>query len=50
MKAAHRLLLEVEALRREGFTSHAALARALTDRGVATPSGNGVWTPPSLGC
>ena len=42
--SAHRLALEVERLRAEGITSQAAIARALTERGVATPRGCGVWT------
>jgi len=32
-RAAHRLALEVERLRAEGIVAHAALARALTERG-----------------
>jgi DNA invertase Pin-like site-specific DNA recombinase len=43
-RAAHRLLLDLEALRAEGNTSHAALARAMADRGVPTPGGSGAWT------
>ncbi|MGE4048650.1 MAG: recombinase family protein, partial [Acetobacteraceae bacterium] len=43
-QAAHRLLLEVEALRCAGVESHAAIARALTERGVPTPRGGAVWT------
>ncbi|MDN3564608.1 recombinase family protein [Paeniroseomonas aquatica] len=43
-RAAHRLTLEVERLRTEGVTGQAAIARALTERGVATPRGCGVWT------
>ncbi|MBP0495702.1 recombinase family protein [Pararoseomonas indoligenes] len=43
-RSAHRLLLEVEALRREGITAKAAMARALTERGVPTPRGGAVWT------
>jgi hypothetical protein len=42
--AAHRLALEVEALRAEGITTHQGLARALTERGVATPRGGATWT------
>jgi DNA invertase Pin-like site-specific DNA recombinase len=44
-RTAHRLLLEVERLRGEGVVaSHAALARALTARGVPTPRGGAAWT------
>jgi DNA invertase Pin-like site-specific DNA recombinase len=43
-RAAHRLVLEVEAIRGEGITSLAGLAQALTERGVATPRGGAVWT------
>jgi DNA invertase Pin-like site-specific DNA recombinase len=43
-RAAHRLLLEVERLRDRGHASHAALARALTERGVPTPQGGANWT------
>ncbi|WP_431285598.1 recombinase family protein [Humitalea sp. 24SJ18S-53] len=41
---AHRLLLEVDAAKAEGITSHAALARVLTARGVVTPRGGSAWT------
>jgi len=43
-RAAHRPALEVAALRGEGITSHAGLAEALTERGVATPRGGTIWT------
>jgi len=43
-RAAHRLALEVEALRAFGITSLAGLAQALTERGVVTPRGSAVWT------
>jgi hypothetical protein len=43
-QAAHRLALEVERLRAEGVTGQAAMARALTERGVPTPRGYRVWT------
>jgi DNA invertase Pin-like site-specific DNA recombinase len=43
-RTAHRLALDVEALRAEGITTHQGLARALTERGVATPRGGGIWT------
>ena len=41
---AHRLALEVEALRAEGVTSCRGLARALTQRDVPTPRGCTTWT------
>ena len=43
-RAAHRLALEVERLRAEGVTGQAAMARALTVRGVPTPRGGRAWT------
>ncbi|NOG71271.1 recombinase family protein [Roseicella sp. DB1501] len=43
-RAAHRLALEVERLRAEGITGQAAIARALTERGVPTPRGGAAWT------
>ncbi|MGK7865552.1 recombinase family protein [Falsiroseomonas sp. E2-1-a4] len=43
-QAAHRLHLEVERLRDEGVLGQAALARALNERGVPTPRGQGAWT------
>ncbi|MBY0338445.1 MAG: recombinase family protein [Acetobacteraceae bacterium] len=43
-RAAHRLVLEVERLRAEGVEGHAALARALNERGIPTPRGSGAWT------
>jgi DNA invertase Pin-like site-specific DNA recombinase len=43
-RTAHRLGLEVEALRAEGVTTHAGLARALTECGVLTPRGGAAWT------
>ena len=43
-RTAHRLTLELEALRAEGITTNAGLARALTARGVATPRGGCIWT------
>jgi DNA invertase Pin-like site-specific DNA recombinase len=43
-QAAHRLALEVERLGAEGVVGHAAMARALTERRVPTPSGRGTWT------
>lgn len=43
-QAAHRVALEIEALRAVGITSQAALARALTDRQVPTPQGSRTWT------
>jgi DNA invertase Pin-like site-specific DNA recombinase len=43
-RVAHRLALEVEALRADGIASHSALAEALTARGVPTPLGATTWT------
>ncbi|WP_431272017.1 recombinase family protein [Dankookia sp. P2] len=43
-RVAHRLALKVERLRAEGVTGQAAIARALTERGVPTPRGSGAWT------
>jgi DNA invertase Pin-like site-specific DNA recombinase len=43
-RAGHRLALEVARLRAEGITGQAAIARALTERGVPTPLGKAIWT------
>jgi DNA invertase Pin-like site-specific DNA recombinase len=43
-QAAHRLLLQVERLRDEGIVGQAAIARALTERGVPAPRGGAGWT------
>ena len=43
-RAAHRLVLELERLRAEGVVGQAALARALNERGVPTPTVSGAWT------
>lgn len=43
-RMAHRLLLEVDALRGKGISTHQGLARALNDRSVPTPRGAGAWT------
>jgi predicted flap endonuclease-1-like 5' DNA nuclease len=43
-QAAHRLALELEQLEAEGITGLAAMARALTERGVATPRRGAAWT------
>jgi DNA invertase Pin-like site-specific DNA recombinase len=43
-QAAHRVALELDSLRASGLTTHAALARALTARGVPTPRGGTTWT------
>jgi DNA invertase Pin-like site-specific DNA recombinase len=43
-RAAHRLVLEVEGLRAAGTLSHAAIAKALTERAVAAPRGGNTWT------
>jgi DNA invertase Pin-like site-specific DNA recombinase len=47
-RAAHRLALEVEQLDAEGVTGQAALAKALNERGVRTPSQRGRWTHTSV--
>ena len=44
IRAAHRLVLEVEHLRAEGVVGQAAMARALNASGVPTPQGRGAWT------
>ncbi len=43
-RTAHRLMLELDALRAVGFITHHGLARALTERGVPTPRGGATWT------
>jgi DNA invertase Pin-like site-specific DNA recombinase len=43
-RAAHLLLLEVAAVRKDGVTTHLGLAQALTERGVLTPRGSRTWT------
>ena len=43
-RIAHRLSLEIEALRHEGVATLVGLARCLTERGVRTPRGGAVWT------
>jgi DNA invertase Pin-like site-specific DNA recombinase len=43
-RTAHRLLLEVQALKATGISTHKGLAQALTERGVQTPSGSSAWT------
>ena len=43
-RAAHRLALEVDRLRAESVKGHAALARALNEMGMPTPTGRGIWT------
>lgn len=43
-RAAHRLAIEMGALSADGVTTHAGLARALMERGVATPRGGSFWT------
>lgn len=43
-RAAHRLSLEIVALRSVGVVTHQGLARALTERGVPTPREGKVWT------
>src|SRR3954453_12582059 len=44
VRTAHRLTLEIDALRGEGVTTLLGLARSLTQRGVAAPRGGAVWT------
>jgi len=43
-RVAHRLSLEIVALRSEGIVTHQGLARALTERGVPTPRDGRAWT------
>ena len=43
-QAAHRLALEVEQLRAGGALTQTAIAKALTEQRVPTPSGTGAWT------
>jgi DNA invertase Pin-like site-specific DNA recombinase len=43
-RTAHRLALEIKALRATGITSHAALARELMQGRVPSPRGHSVWT------
>ena len=43
-QAAHRILLDLEALRIAGITGHAALARAMMASGIPTPQGSRTWT------
>jgi DNA invertase Pin-like site-specific DNA recombinase len=43
-RSAHRLALELEALRGEGVTTNAGIAGALMERGVPTPRGGAAWT------
>ena len=44
VRTAHRLSLEIEALKAEGVLTLIALARALTERRVPTPRNGGAWT------
>jgi DNA invertase Pin-like site-specific DNA recombinase len=43
-QAAHRLVLEVDRLHREGVDGQSAQARMLNERGIPTPGGKGSWT------
>jgi DNA invertase Pin-like site-specific DNA recombinase len=43
-RTAHKLALEVQALRGVGISSHQGFAKALAERGVPTPRGGSVWT------
>ncbi|MFC0387216.1 recombinase family protein [Muricoccus vinaceus] len=47
-RTAHRLALEVGAIRAKGVTTHQGLARALTKQGVPTPRGGTVRTHTTL--
>jgi DNA invertase Pin-like site-specific DNA recombinase len=47
-QTAYRLGLEIERLRAEGVTGHAAVARALNARAVPTPRATGAWTHTSV--
>jgi hypothetical protein len=48
-RTAHRLGLKLSALREQGIVSHAALARALTQRSVPTPKASRVWMHTTVG-
>ena len=43
-RAAHRLMIEIEALQARGITRHAEIARTLTAREVPAPMGGATWT------
>ena len=43
-QTAHRLMLEVAAIRAAGITTLIGVARVLTERDVPTPNGGAVWT------
>ena len=43
-QTAHRLVLGVELLSSSGSVGKAALARALNESGIPTPTGKGLWT------
>ena len=47
-RTAHRLHLDLERLRTDRATSNAALARALNQHAVPTPTGAGAWTHTSV--
>jgi DNA invertase Pin-like site-specific DNA recombinase len=48
-RIGHRLALELEAVRSDGHISHAAIARAMMDRGVPSPAGSSTWTHTTVG-
>ncbi|WP_052402674.1 recombinase family protein [Muricoccus aerilatus] len=43
-RTAHCLVLQLDALREEGITTNAGIARALMERRVPAPRGGAVWT------
>ena len=43
-RTAHRLMMEIDRLRKMGVATMKGLARALTEQGVPTPSGRHAWT------
>lgn len=43
-QSAYRLVLEIDRLREAGVSSLPALARTLTERGIATPRRSSTWT------
>ena len=43
-QSAYRLVLQIDSLREAGVSSLHALARILTERGIATPRGSSTWT------
>jgi hypothetical protein len=47
-RIAHRLSLEIDALRQDGVTTLVGLARSLTKRGVPAPRGGAIWLGPAM--